>query len=92
MAGLLLFASFGMTGCTIHEHVVGDGAQSAQEEEARQWYVLWGLVPLNNVDTNEMAEGAEDYTIVTETSVIDGLISIVLGFVTVQSRTVTVTK
>jgi len=92
MGGRLLVAGFGMTGWAMHEHVVGDGAQMGQEEEARQWYVLWGVVPLNDVNTQDMAEGAEDYTIVTETSVLDAIIGAVLSFVTVQSRTVTVTK
>ena len=81
----LLFAS---TGCMTLTHVVGEGAQGAQIEEERQWYVLWGLVPINEVDSHEMADGAVDYTVTSQVTVIDGLISIVLGWVSIQSQTV----
>ncbi len=57
-----------------------------------KWYVLWGLVPINNVDTNAMAEGATDYEITTALTPLDVVISVVLGQVTVYSRTVTVQK
>lgn len=76
----------------VHTHVVGNGAQTGNLEEARQWYILWGLVPINDVDTNNMAAGAEDYTIETETTPIDFLIGLVAGIITVNSRTVTVTR
>jgi hypothetical protein len=60
--------------------------------QQRQWYILWGLVPLNNVDTYHMAGGTKDYEIKTEASALDVIISIFTGIVTVNSRTVTVTK
>lgn len=85
LASTLLVAS---TGCMTLTHVVGEGAQGARVEEKRQWYVLWGLVPLNEVDSHEMAEGAIDYTVTSQMTVIDGLISIVLGWISIQSQTV----
>jgi len=81
-----------MIGCSAHLHVIGGGAQSGQTMQARQWYVLWGLVPINNVDTNMMSGGASDYTIKTEQSFLDVVINIFTSMVTVYSRTVTVTK
>ena len=42
-----------LTGCAAHIHKVGQGAQGAQKSEARQWYVLWGLVLINEVDTQK---------------------------------------
>jgi len=81
-----------LTGCAAHIHKVGQGAQGAQKSEARQWYVLWGLVPINEVDTQKMADGATDYTIKTENSALDILINIFTTYVSVVSRTVTVTK
>ncbi len=81
-----------MTGCCMHTHVVGDGAQRGVDEQQRQWYVLWGLVPINDVDTKAMSGGETDYTIKTEQSALDVIINIFTGWVTVYSRTVTVTK
>ena len=79
-------------GCTTHIHNVGNGPQTNQVSEARQWYVLWGLVPINEVDTNTMAGKSTNYQIKTEADAIDILIGMVASVVTVSSRTVTVTK
>lgn len=81
-----------LAGCAAHIHKVGQGAQGTQKAEARQWYALWGLVPINEVDTQKMADGATDYTIKTENSALDVIINIFTTYVSVVSRTVTVTK
>ena len=79
-------------GCTTHIHKIGTGPQSYKNDEERQWYVLWGLVPINEVDTKDMAGNADNYEIKTEVTPIDFLISIPASTVSVTSRTVTVTK
>ena len=89
--GALLLVLF-LTGCAGHVHTVGTGPQGHSVVEARQWYVLWGLVPINDVDTNTMAAGAAGYQIETEQSFLDVVINVFTGMITVQSRTVTVTK
>jgi hypothetical protein len=81
-----------LVGCSAHTHVVGDGARGGQTIEARQWYILWGLVPINEVDTSSMAGNETNYTIKTEASVLDIIINIFTQWVTVTSRTVTVTR
>jgi hypothetical protein len=68
------------------------GARGNQTTEQRQWHVLWGLVPINTVDTAAMSGGADNYTVHTETSVLDFVINLFTSIVTVNSRTVTVTK
>ncbi len=78
--------------CTTHIHKIGAGPQSNDMSIQRQWYILWGLVPINAVDTNVMASGAADYEIRTEMSPLDVLIGIPASWITVSSRTVTVTK
>lgn len=88
---VVLIASFAI-GCAAHIHTIGEGPQQSGKEEGRQWYILWGLVPLNEVDSKAMAGGASDYEIKTEMSPIDFLIGIPASLVTIQSRTVTVTK
>ena len=91
-AVLLIVAMLFVIGCAAHVHTVGKGAQSNDITIARQWYVLWGVVPINEVDTNAMAEGATDYEITTLVTPIDFVISAVLGQVSINCRTVTVQK
>ena len=79
-------------GCSTHIHTVGDGPQSQQVQSARQWFILFGLVPLNTVDTATMVGDASDFEIKTQTAPIDILIGIPASYITVSSRTVTVTK
>ena len=91
-AVFLIVAMLFVIGCAAHTHKVGNGAQGTDIVEARQWYVLWGLVPINDVDTNAMAGEATDYEITTLVTPIDFVISAVLGFATIDCRTVTVEK
>lgn len=88
---LLCVFSLSASGCLTHRHIVGSGASTGQSETAKDWYLLWGLVRLNTVDTKAMAGSASNYTIDTQESFIDGLIYYVTAGI-VGSRTVTVTK
>ncbi|MBN1897354.1 MAG: hypothetical protein JW827_01135 [Spirochaetes bacterium] len=90
--GLAFVFMIVFSGCMAHQHVVGNGAQGGTEQVTKQWYILFGLVPLNDVDTKAMAGTAKNYTIETETSFVDFLISIVTGIVTIYPRSVTVKK
>lgn len=94
VAVLLLILAFSLViiGCEAHVHYVGKGAQGGATVKARQWYVLFGLVPINNVDTRDLAGQAENYTIKTEKSFLDIVINVFTSTVSVYSRTVTVTK
>jgi len=76
---------------TIH-HRVGAGAKGDVETEKRQWYVLYGLVPLGEVESKSLAGEATDYDVQTQASVIDILLNIFTGLVTITSRTITVTR
>ncbi|NND73361.1 MAG: hypothetical protein HKN43_17430 [Rhodothermales bacterium] len=90
---LVLFTCTMLTGCYSIDHVVGKGGATTGEiDEVRQWYVLFGLVPINEVDTADMADGADDYTITTEFTALDVIIGIFTGIVSVYPRTVRVTK
>lgn len=79
-------------GCAAHVHQVGKGAQGSSVTEARQWYIVWGLVPINNADTNAMAGGAADYEITTSITPVDFIINAIGSYVTIHARTVTVRK
>jgi hypothetical protein len=88
---VLLIVAFTI-GCAAHIHTVGKGPQLNEKREVRQYYFLWGLIPLNVVDTKAMAGDASDYEIRTETSFVDVLIGIPAGLITIQTRTVMVIK
>ena len=81
-----------LIGCAAHVHKVGNGAQGNDMMMARQWYVLFGLVPINEVDTNAMAGTATDYEIMTQYTGLDVIINIFTGVISVNSRTVIVRK
>ncbi len=105
LIAITLIISMLFISCATHLHTVGYGPQTGAKATARQYYLLYGLVPLNTVDTNEMAgidingNQIEDYEIQTQTGPIDLVLAFGLGVFTfgigpaiIQSRTVTVTK
>ena len=91
-AVLLIVGMLFVISCASHIHKVGNGAQGTDMIESRQWYVLWGMVPINDVDTAAMAGEATDYEIITEVNLLDAVINTVLSEVSIYCRTVTVRK
>jgi hypothetical protein len=90
LVGILVIV---LSGCYTHIHNVGRGAQGGEVSETRQWYILWGLVPIANApDTTEKAGSATDYTIRSEITALDGVINFFTSIATVHCRTVTITK
>lgn len=92
LAVVLILGVLFLIGCATHIHKVGNGAQGNEMMIQRQWYVLFGLVPINIVDTNAMAGGATDYEIITQHTPIDIVINMFTGVISVNSRTVAVRK
>lgn len=89
---VLLAFMLAITGCYTNNHIIGSGAKGGTEMTEKQWYALWGLVPINNVNTNSMAGDVNDYQITTSHSFVDLLISAFTGIVTIQVKSVTVKK
>ena len=89
---LLLVIAMFASSCAVHRHTIGKGPQSGVKTERRQWYALWGLVRIGDVSIPEMSGGASDYEIYTRVNGIDWLINFFLGWTTIQSRSVRVTK
>ena len=85
---LLMLPSLG--GCMFHRHVVGLGPTGLGESSETQWYILFGLVRFNEVDTQRMASDLTSYAIETEYSFLDFLFMPLLLPLTVTTRTVTV--
>ena len=88
MFALLLVAN----SCFTYQHKVGKGPQTGVVAQEKQWFALWGIVPLNKVDSQQLAAGAEDYMITTHHTFLDVVLSSAAFFVTVNCQTVEVTK
>jgi len=89
---ILVVCMLSLVGCFTNVHTIGTGAQSNTSTSKKQWYFLFGLVPLGSVDTHQMAAGATDYEVKTQHTFVDVIIGIVTGFVTIYPKTVTVKK
>ena len=89
---IILLTSFILilSACTTHTHIVGNGAQGNYEKSKRQLWVI-SLVPINDVDTQELAGDATDYEIQTQVDIVDLLISTLTSGI-ISSRKVTVKK
>lgn len=85
---------FPMAGCYTMNHTIGSADPNGPVvAKDTQWFLLWGLIPLNNVDGGQLAKSkglTNNYTIQTQQSVLDVVLNIITGFVTVYSRTVAV--
>ena len=94
---IMIVSSLLLIGCSTHVHTVGTGPETGMTKVARQYYLLWGLIPLNTVDTNQMAAfmKTDNYEIKSQVGLVDGAINfasmVTIGGL-VSSRTVTVTK
>ena len=101
LIAITLIISMLFISCATHIHTIGYGPQSGVKATARQYYLLWGLVPINTIDTNEMAgldingKQIENYEIQTQVGPLDVVINSVSFFtigMILTSRTVTVTN
>ena len=105
LIAVTLIISMLFISCATHLHHVGYGPQTGEKITSRQFYLFYGLVPLNSVDTNKMAgkdlngDYITDYEIKTQFGPIDIILAVFLGAFTyglgpviIQSRTVTVTQ
>lgn len=79
-----------LTSCYSYTSVVGKGAQGNTEVTKWNHYVIGGLAPVGVSDSKQMANGAEDYTIFTRHSFVNGLVaSLTFGIYTPTTTTVT---
>ncbi|HET9746380.1 MAG TPA: hypothetical protein VFP97_11755 [Chitinophagaceae bacterium] len=88
----LVMAVVMFSSCFTLTHTVGSGGSGGEKIEKRAWYILWGLVPLNTVESKAMAGNATNYTVTSSRTALDVIINIFTGIVTVGSQTVTVQK
>ncbi|WP_394907498.1 Bor family protein [uncultured Mesonia sp.] len=91
MMSVLFAASMLLTSCYSYTSVVGEGAQGSNETTKWNHYVVYGLAPVGVSDSKQMANGAENYTVHTRQSFVNGLVS-ALTFGIYTPTTTTVTK
>lgn len=92
LVALICVLAVSFTSCFTTKHTVGSGVSSGLTVTERQWYALWGLLPIKQADSKAMAAGAKNYTITTEFTLVDVIISAITGIATVVTNSVTVQK
>ena len=88
---IVFTASILLTSCFSYTSVVGEGAQGNQQTTKWNHYVVYGLAPVGVSDSKEMAAGADNYTVHTRQSFVNGLVS-ALTFGLYSPTTTTVTR
>ncbi len=91
MVAIIFASSILLTSCFSYTSVVGEGAQGNTTESQWNHYVIYGLAPVGVSNSKEMAGGAENYTVKTEQSFVNGLLY-ALSFGLYSPTTTTVTK
>jgi len=90
MMTILFASSMLLTSCYSYTSVVGEGAQGNNETTEWNHYVVYGLAPVGVSDSKKMAGDAENYTIHTRQSFVNGLVSaLTLGIYSPSTTTVT---
>jgi hypothetical protein len=74
MMAVIFASSMLLTSCFSYTTVVNEGAQG--HEEVTEWnhYLFWGLAPVGVSDAKKLSSGAENYTVNTKTTFLNGLI------------------
>jgi len=87
---IIFASSILLTSCYSYTSVIGDGAQGNRQTTEWNHYVIYGLAPVGVSDSKQMADGAEDYTVHTRQSFVNGLVSLLtFGIYTPTITTVT---
>jgi len=92
---LLFPTTLFLPACFTLEHTVGRGPQTIgpQQVQETRWFALYGLWPLNEVDSQRLAgEGTRDYRVVTKFTYVDVVISAITSFASIYCQTVIVEK
>jgi len=90
MMAILFASSMLLSSCYSYTSVVGEGAKGNSQTTKWNHYVVYGLAPVGVSDSKQMANGAENYTVLTRHSFVNGLVSsFTFGLYTPTTTTVT---
>jgi predicted small secreted protein len=90
MMAILFVSSMLLTSCYSYTTVVGEGAQGNKQTTQWNHYVIFGLAPVGVSDAKQMADGAENYTVNTQQTFVNGLVAaLTFGIYTPTMTTVT---
>ncbi|RNA60840.1 hypothetical protein D1631_02250 [Chryseobacterium nematophagum] len=90
MMVFMIMSSITLTSCYSYTSVVGKGAQNNVQVTKWNHYLFEGIAPVGVSDSKQMAGDAENYTVLTRQTFINGLITLVtLGIYTPTTTTVT---
>lgn len=82
-----------LPGCFTFRHTVGNGpGPKPIVTKETQWFALYGLVPLDQVDSQTLAGVTRDYRITTKFTFFDALLSSVTSFATFYRQTIIIEK
>lgn len=88
--GIVFCSSILLTSCYSYTSIVGKGAQGNSSVTKWNHYVVYGLAPVGVSDSKAMADGAENYTVHTRQTFVNGLLSsLTWGLYTPTTTTVT---
>lgn len=91
MMTVLFASSMLLTSCYSYTSVVGEGAKGNAQTTKWNHYVVYGLAPVGVSDSKQMANGAENYTVHTRQTFVNGLVaSLTFGLYTPSTSTVTI--
>ena len=77
---VVTFSVLMMTSCYTYQYSVGDGAPNpAAVVQAKNHYLIAGLVPVGTSSPEEMAKGAENYDVRVQHTFVDGLLNLITG-------------
>jgi hypothetical protein len=90
MTAFAFAASMLLSSCYSYTSVVGDGPQGNNQVTKWNHYVVYGLAPVGVSDSKQMADGAENYSVHTRQTFVNGLVAaLTFGLYTPSMTTVT---
>ena len=87
----LAVLAIGLSSCYTTTYTMGSGPQTGITVKEKNLFLLSGLLAINTADPQEMAGGADNFSVETKQSFVDGLILGLTGGL-IAPMTVTVTK
>jgi hypothetical protein len=93
--GLAFVATTLLPACFTFTHTVGRGPVNPQQPVVREetrWFALYGIVPMSDFDSIDLAGSAKDYRVTTKFTFVDCVITCFTSLATFYRQTVIIEK